>query len=137
MSDTRTPLPDFTDPPVVEVALSIQFDSIAKLHVPQLGLLWQDFRERFPVTEEHAPLGTAIERFGAPATGTVQARLEMLTSPPLPRCWFLNTDGSELIQVQQDRFVHNWGKVGEGGRYPRYDRRPETFAHERDTVRAF
>ncbi|MCH7839452.1 MAG: hypothetical protein IID38_04355, partial [Planctomycetes bacterium] len=87
MSKMDKPLPDFSDPPVVEVALSVQFDSLKKLRTPQLGLLWREFRDRFPVTEEHAPLDAVVERFGAPRVRKGVARIEMLKSPPTPRCW--------------------------------------------------
>lgn len=137
MSATNRPLPAFADPPVVEVALSVQFDSITSLRTPQLGLLWQEFRVRFPMTEEHAPLPAAIERFGARRSGKLEVRLEMLQTPPLPRCWFLNAEGTELIQVQQDRFAHNWRKVGKGDQYPRYKHIRETFAKELERFRAF
>lgn len=121
MNKMNTPRPDFDDPPVVEVALSVQFESLATLHTPQLGLLWREFRDRFPVTEEHVTLDAVVERFGAPQVRKGIARIEMSESPPTPRCWFLNEAGTELIQVQHDRFVHNWRKGGTDAKYPRYE----------------
>jgi uncharacterized protein (TIGR04255 family) len=32
-----------------------------------------------------------------------------------------------LLQVQKDRFLHNWRKVDSGGDYPRFERMLETF----------
>jgi len=130
MSKMNASRPDFSDPPVVEVALSVQFDALDKLRTPQLGLLWQEFRDRFPVTEEHVPLDTVIERFGASRARKGTARIEMLESPPVARCWFLNNAGTELIQAQQDRFVHNWRKAGTEVLYPRYDHLRNTFEAE-------
>lgn len=130
MNRMEAPRPDFADPPVVEVALSAQFESLGKLRMPQLGLLWQEFRDRFPMTEEHAPLDAVVERFGAPRVRRGVARIEMLESPPTPRCWFLNEAGTELIQVQQDRFVHNWRKAESTTEYPRYEHVRATFASE-------
>jgi uncharacterized protein (TIGR04255 family) len=124
------PLPDFSNPPVVEVALSVQFDRIAKLRTPQLGLLWQEFRDRFPVTEEHAPIDPVVEEFGAPTARRGGARVQLFESPPTPRCWFLNQPGTELVQVQQDRLVHNWRKAGPDEEYPRYERVRRTFEEE-------
>lgn len=129
MIDMTKPLPEFENPPVVEVALSVQFEALAGLRTPQLGLLWQEFRNRFPITEEHPPLDAVLERFGIPPTPNI-ARFQMLTSPPVPRCWFLNREGTELVQVQQDRFVHNWRKVGDTDTYPRYDHVKSTFENE-------
>ncbi len=130
MSKMEVPRPDFSDPPVVEVALSVQFDSLNKLRVPQLGLLWREFRDRFPVTEEHTPLDAVVERFGAPRVRKGGVKIEMPESPPTPRCWFLNEAGTELIQVQHDRFVHNWRKAGTDAEYPRYERIRRTFEEE-------
>ena len=131
MTNMRDPRPSYENPPVVEVALSVQFEPIKALRTPQLGLLWQEFRDRFPVIEEHPPLEPVIERFGGlprASRGTVQ--FQMLDTPPVPRCWFLNNEGTELIQVQPDRFIHNWRKKTGEEEYPRYERLRETFASE-------
>lgn len=123
-------LPDFADPPVVEVALCVQYEPLTALHTPAMGLLWREFRDRFPNVEEHAPLDPGIERFGVRAPKKGGVRVQMMPKPPVPRCWFLNEAGTELIQVQQDRFLHNWRKVGQGENYPRYERVRDRFKHE-------
>jgi uncharacterized protein (TIGR04255 family) len=41
--------------------------------------------------------------------------------PPLRRTWFINEDGRNLIQVQQDRFIFNWKKAADDDKYPSYD----------------
>ena len=113
MSAPTPPLPDFERPPVIEVALSVQFKRLEALRSAHLGLLWAKFRpEGFPRTEDHAPLEPAFERFD-PNLLRTQLGIEVRASdlPPLPRVWFLNEAGSELIQIQRDRFVHNWRKV--------------------------
>lgn len=130
LPDPNTPLPEFDRPPVVEVALSVQFDPIADLRTPQIGVLWQEFRDRFPKTEEHPPLETALERFGVSPSPKGVARFQLLSTPPAPRCWFLNELGTELVQLQSDRFIHNWRKVGDDDTYPRYDRVRATFEGE-------
>lgn len=137
MTTVSNPLPEFDNPPVVEVALSVQFEALANLRTPQIGLLWQEFRDRFPVTEEHASLPAVFERFGVPPSQKGVARLEMLNAPPVPRCWFLNQQGTELIQVQQDRFIHNWRRDGDKGVYPRYESVKATFENEVTRFRDF
>jgi uncharacterized protein (TIGR04255 family) len=42
----------------------------------------------------------------------------------------LSQQGTELIQVQPDRFIHNWRKVGDKDAYPRYERVKSTFEKE-------
>jgi uncharacterized protein (TIGR04255 family) len=129
MNDVNQALPEFENPPVTEVALSVQFEALSNLRTPQIGLLWQQFRDRFPKTEEHPPLEPLLERFGVPTTSGV-VRFQMLSALPVPRCWFLNEHGTELVQIQQDRFVHNWRKVGDQDTYPRYERVRKTFEGE-------
>ncbi|RPI87569.1 MAG: TIGR04255 family protein [Planctomycetaceae bacterium] len=123
-------LPHFENPPLTEVALSLQFETLEGLRTPQIGLVWAQFRDRFPLTEEHTPLDAIVERFGVPRAGTAEMRLQMLESPPVPRVWFLQPGGAELIQVQPDRFVHNWRKLGGTEHYPRYPRIREAFFAE-------
>lgn len=137
MSRMDAALPDFQDPPVVEVALAVQFEPLTNLRTPQLGLLWSDFRGRFPKIEEHPPLDPMMERFGVKGPPTASIRFEMVRRPPVPRCWFLNESGTELVQVQQDRFAHNWRKVGDGEEYSRYEHVRETFKSELGTFEGF
>ena len=46
----------------------------------------------------------------------------------MPRILFMNAEKTQLLQVQRDRFLHNWRKVGAGDDYPRFERMLETFA---------
>lgn len=48
------------------------------------------------------------------------AQIEIGEVPPLPRVWFEHRQGDAVIQVQRDRFLHNWRKHGPGSEYPRY-----------------
>ncbi len=126
----RPNLPDFSAPPVVEVALGVQFEPLTGLRTVQVAVLWHAFRERFPRTEEHQPLEPMFERFGIGSPRHPEFMVQMLQALPVPRFWFLNGPGTELIQVQQDRFIHNWRKVGDGDEYPRYEHLRDTFARE-------
>lgn len=123
-------LPEFGEPPLIEVALSVQFEKLDALQIPQLGLAWQTFRERFPRTEEQPPLEPTFERFGQRSGGQRGVRLELVSTPPTPRVWFLNDEGTELVQVQRDRFVRNWRKKEDTDTYPRYHRLREAFKQD-------
>ncbi len=120
-------LPDFRNPPLVETVLSLQYAPWA-LTAAHIGLLWQRFRERFPLVEEHPPLPPALEKFGLPSPTPVEVIIE--GRPPTPRVWFLNRDKTELVQVQPDRFIHNWRKLGQIEPYPRYEPIREGFREE-------
>lgn len=123
-------LPDFVDPPVVEVAMSVQFEELTGLRAPHLGYLWQEFRDRYPQTEEHTPIDEVIERFGATVARRGIPRIEVRDAPPAPRCWFLNDSGTELIQVQRNRLIHNWRKTATNREYPRYGYLKQLFGDE-------
>ncbi len=114
------PLPEFERPPVIEVVLSVQFERLEALRSPQLGYVWQAFRDRFPNTEEHPPIEPAFEQFGPKVGVGAGVHFELLSSLPAPRVWFVNAAGTELVQIQQDRFIRNWRKKAESDQYPRY-----------------
>ncbi len=113
-------LPDFQLPPLVEVVLGIQFDPLEDLRAAQVGALWQSrFREEFATIEEGQPLEPVIERFRPPSALTIRLAV------PVPRFILINSAGTELIQIQQDRFSRNW-RLGKDP-YPRYPRLRQAF----------
>jgi len=114
-------LPDFDAPPVVETVLSVQFETLPLVRAAHLGLLWNEYRAAFPKTEERPALEQVIEQFPENPTARVGLRFQALESFPIPRIWFTNDQGSEMIQVQSDRFIKNWRKEGEGHLYPHYN----------------
>src|SRR6266849_9126856 len=113
-------LPAFDNPPVVEVASSVQFGTIPGLDAVRLGLLWSAYRDDYPRTEQYPPLPHEIESFGAPSPSQVMFSMASMISP---RCWFLNGEkGTRMLQVQHDRFVLNWRKLDiDEEQYPHYD----------------
>jgi uncharacterized protein (TIGR04255 family) len=113
-------LPEFDTPPVVEVVIGVQFEKLDSLRTPQLGYVWNAFRDRFPKVEEQPPLEPVLEQFGPRTAGAPRVRLELSMVPPRPRLWFLNELAGELVQVQQDRFIRNWRKQEDSDEYPRY-----------------
>ena len=120
---------------MAEVVLSLQFKSLSSLTTAHVGLLWRRYRDRLPLIEEQPPLAAASESFAPPAPPRVEVAFE--DKPPVPRVWFVNETKTELVQVQQDRFVHNWRKVGQGDTYPRYERIRERFREEVSQLEAF
>ncbi len=129
------PRPDFGRPPVIEVALSIQFEPLPQFCTAHIGLLWRMLRERFPRTEQHPPRDPVFELFGVSKQPSMNVRVERVL--PVPQVRFLNERGNELIQVQQDRLVHNWRKVDDGDEYPRYPSVKSRFLEELDAFRRF
>ena len=110
-------LPDFDNPPVVETVLSAQFERLPAMRSVHFGLFWQRVRDRFPSTEDHPTLAPIVE----PATPPlVELRFEVQETLLLPRLWLLNSAGTEMMQIQNDRFIKNWRKGDENEEYPRY-----------------
>ena len=120
MSDSNTvPLPDYEDPAVIEVVCGVQFEPLTAFQATAFGLFWNRVRGEYPKTEEVALLNTPIERIGEPAPSE-SPRPEVLSIPPLPRMFFVDDTGNWLIQVQRERFLHNWRRVQADDVYPRY-----------------
>jgi uncharacterized protein (TIGR04255 family) len=130
---TSSPLPDFERPPVVEVALSLQFKPLELLRSSHLGMLWGVFRNSgYLRTEDHGELEPAFEDFGdAKVTTRVGVRMQTFNdAPPLARVWFLNEAQNELLQFQRDRFIVNWRRGAEAEPYPRYESISGRFRRE-------
>ncbi len=117
-------LPSYEQPPITEVACSVVFPSIEGLLSPHIGLLWQKFQPEYPLCDDVVPIASRIEFFG---NQSIEPQLSLSNIPPLPRVWFISQDETRIVQIQRDRFVHNWRKVTLESEYPRYDSLIETF----------
>jgi len=116
------PLPDYDLPPVIEVVCGLQFEPPSGFHAAAMGLLWQRFRDEYPTCEPQPVLAQVIERLGEPAAE--EQRVEFSNLPPMPRMFFINKAPCWLVQVQGDRFLHNWRKQQETDVYPHF---PEVY----------
>lgn len=113
-------LPRYKKPPVIEVAVSVQFDAIEGLQIPHIGLIWQEFKDRFPNVEQHPTLPPVVERLQP--TGAEQPKISFSTAVETPRVWFVSEDGCDLVQIQPNRFTRNWRKQPtETREYPHYE----------------
>lgn len=130
-----TPRPNFERPPVIEVALSVQFEPIPKLGVAEIGALWSRYRREYPETEDKVPISSVIENFGPPKRQTLEVRV-VQDAPPM-RSWFKNRAGTELIQIQRDCFVFNWRQQGSDEPYPRYEQVRAKFEMHFNTFTRF
>lgn len=131
MSNTSSSsLPEYRTPPVDEVVCGILFEPIEQFLVPHFGLLWQKFRGEYPRCQHVDPLMPVIEN----STGARPE--EIISEVPLPRIWFLHDDG-RIIQVQRDRFLHNWRKLKPTDEYPRYRKVFQMFQSHFSTFQEF
>lgn len=110
-------MPEYASPPVAEVAIGVQFRKIPEFTAAHAGLYWQRVRERFPHVEERSPLPHVIEGTELPQSTEPM----LIEGPNWARLWFRDKNRNQLIQLQQDRFLHNWIGHSSGDEYPRYD----------------
>lgn len=122
-------LPDFSNPPVDETALSLQFAPIAGFGIPHFGLYWQRIRSDYPRQEVQPPIASVQEQMGDGKRVTMQFGISFAPMPEI-RCWFLDQTGNRLLQLQNDRLILNWRRVVGTEAYPRYPQTRETLRAE-------
>jgi uncharacterized protein (TIGR04255 family) len=122
---------DFDAPPLVEVAYSIQFEAIPNFHIAMFGVIWETFRECYPIVEYAQNIQHIVEKFGV-VSDRPQPGLQLVNSPfNTERAMFYSEDKQFLIQIQDDRFVFNWRKYGiQDCVYPRYEVIKKRFLDE-------
>jgi uncharacterized protein (TIGR04255 family) len=129
--------PDFERPPVEEVALSVQFAPLRGLTTAHVARYWESVRDRFPSWKEARPIDAAVEVFGAPLVGMPKFEFRVEGGPIPNRALFEAASGSELVQVQRDRFVRNWRRREGSNEYPRFPTLRNAFRDDLDGFRAF
>jgi uncharacterized protein (TIGR04255 family) len=117
MTERPGGLPDFAQPPVVEVVAGCRFAPTPGFRQAHIGLYWDQIREAFPTTDDKPRLE---------GPGPAGFHIEFLEAPPTQRAWFLSETEDQLIQLQNDRFTFNWRRQG-GLNYPRFEAVSEQF----------
>ena len=114
MVDRPADLPDYKNPPLVEVVLSVQFAELQGYRTVHAGLLWEDkFREAYPIVAEQPPLEPIFETFG-PQASAPQFQIKQMPGPQMPRLWFMNLQKTELVQIQADQIYSQLEESGRG-----------------------
>jgi uncharacterized protein (TIGR04255 family) len=111
-------LPEFDRPPVIEVVIGVQFEPIKEFRQGHIGLFWNEIRADYPKAYDQPRLETPVESIDEGFVGP-SFQLELLDTPPVHRAWFVSADESLVVQVQDDRLIHNWRY--RGGEYPRFE----------------
>ncbi len=108
------PLPDFDRPPVIEVAVGLEFLPLDALTTVELVRLHDRWSDEFPEIRLQPEL---------PSASQLASQLPMVFGTGLPpaRLWSLTDDENLLIQVQADRLFSNWRHTADtDAPYPRY-----------------
>jgi len=111
-------LPKYKNPPVIEVVIGVTFAPLEKLSSVHYGSFWESIKDEYPDSEDNPPL---IDE-------TAMAQIvQVLPAPPLRRVFLIHTDGTYLMQLQPDRFIHNWRKKKDSDQYPNFEAAKDKF----------
>ena len=119
--DNRTR--SFSNPPVVETVLGLQFEPISGFTNAHLGLFWGKLggRLKWPFASDEGALGQEFERFGEDLDWTpINSARFRIGHAAATRARLWNEDKSRLLQFQNGRLIYNW--LGKGNDYPRYEK---------------
>ena len=114
------PRPDFDNPPVSEVALSVGFDPLAGYANAHSGLFWQRVSNTFTTVQEKQPLTLQLDSSPGPV-------VEFSSGAPPLRTWLVDRHESWLLQLQRDVFACNWRRWPAEQPYPRFEQVREQF----------
>lgn len=129
------PLPSFDRPPVVEVVMGVQFQPL-EFSTSHFALFWETVRSAYPDCTDNPPIVPQIEDFARPAA-LRDMGVQLTQVPPVPRVFFIDSGGNWLIQLQRDRFLHNWRSASVDDPYPRYPAVQERFFTQWSNFRQF
>jgi uncharacterized protein (TIGR04255 family) len=127
-------LPEYEHPPLDEVVIGVQFEPLKDFHAVHLGRFWSRIRDRYPFTEDQAPIPAQIE-LAEPVPAPTSP--DIAIGFPMPRCWFLDSTKNELLQLQSDRFLRNWRQISGTDVYPRFATLIDAFRRDWDEFQAF
>jgi uncharacterized protein (TIGR04255 family) len=113
-------LADYAAPPVVEVSLGFQFESLPHYNSVLAAGLWDRLKHQYGQIEEQPPLEPVFETFGSNDGAFPQTRFEFVSGAVQPRYFFINKDSSQLVQLQRDRLHLNWRLSDAASAYPRF-----------------
>jgi uncharacterized protein (TIGR04255 family) len=120
---SNAPLPDFSNPPVIETAIGVVFLPIDGWKLSHFNRFGRQIESRYPSAEpQERFITTPLEEFGAPAKPT-----ELVFESGAALWWYVDEKNGRLIQLQRDRFVQNWRKIHPEDTYPHYERTREEF----------
>jgi uncharacterized protein (TIGR04255 family) len=118
-------LPDFRRPPIDEVVFGLQFEPLEGFSEVHTGLFWQRVRADYPTTSSHPRLEAPLEDLAASPLQPPPPFMIDLGSQNQGRTWLVSADEAFLLQVQNNRLIHNWRK--RGAEYPHLDPLVERF----------
>ncbi len=110
---------EFSNAPVVEVAIGAQFEG-SVISKSCIFNLYQEIKDKYPVIEEHPILPSIVEKPEEKSDTRVLAGFHS-------RQFFVNQSGNKLFQIQPDKILFNWRKVSNDIDYPHFNNVLEEF----------
>lgn len=130
-------LANFTNPPLNEVYMGVQFSRPKGYQQIHAGDVWKLFRDKYPIVEEYPAIPPNFETFGLHSPNSLAGEMNFVTTPFHNRYWFISSKKEQLIQFQQDRLLHNWRKVDAASNYLRFENLISPFKNELDQFQQF
>ena len=115
-----TPLPDYQNPPVVEVVFAVAIRSLPLSVVDLVKFGLEHLSPDFTGQREQPSIRMPVESFGPAGELDLEPSLQLLSGPPPTRLWFQSNDNQRLVQLQRDWLACNWRDSSPGAEYPRY-----------------
>ncbi|MEG8016159.1 TIGR04255 family protein [Sphingomonas sp. 22R3R2A-7] len=120
----------YSHPPVNEVGITVSLADVGLFNPFNVQSLHEQLAREFPSVQRADPFdGADFEQF---------AGLPPLTDVPhLSRWWFISSDGSNLVQVQDNLLARNWRRlvgIDEPANYPGFDEIRSSFHNVRATI---
>jgi uncharacterized protein (TIGR04255 family) len=112
--DSKSPLPKFRRPPLIEVVHGVQFDRL-QMTVIHPGLFYAQIRDEFPKSRTVPALPPLA--LTQPSAQSIQ----FADPGEVPRAWFLDENEINLVQLQADRLLLNWRQEPSKAEYPHFE----------------
>ena len=110
-------------PPIVEVALSIQFSATPTIGIERFGEFWSSHKAAYPDVAVVPSIPPCTEDFGHETRWRPLNPKFSFSDKPECRLQMKSSDGQWMAQLQADRVVVNWLKKGDD-----YSRFPEALS---------
>lgn len=120
MTQFSSMLPEYDNPPVVEVIFAVSWRSLplSVVDLSRFGL--EHLGDEFPNRQEQPPMHMPRESFDD-AVQALAPSLTFLEGTPPMRLLFQSNDKTRLVQLQRDWLACNWQRASNDDSYPRYE----------------
>jgi uncharacterized protein (TIGR04255 family) len=111
----------FSNPPIVELVLGVQFSPLMNFSAGHLGWFWKKYlSDDWSKSLSVPAISDQFERFDNAQGWNVEGLRLLLGGVGLPgRLQITTVTGEHMIQIQPTRFHYNWQKRDQA--YPRYE----------------